>query len=342
MIKIDFDNAITADMMKVFLDGIQKNISVVGQKIILIDKVDLGCHILRLQSNTTERIEITNISINGSSLRQTLYFGYMLREGKKTQPATVFYDKDCVIEIPFINPVSTWISVLNRKLFPGELGTNLQEKYNIYFPERTEVNSIPIVCDFFRYDFDFTMIPKHGITSENAPYELYDIDTPVELYQEIYDALDLLKCDTAQKQYNQLDDEAFNTDMHWFTMNLVRKGQAVFDMSKIPKTNDFLNRLPMHKDAVTISVTPPGGYSAPHIDRRPADAPKEFIGCKQLYLPLNYPKGALVKMQNIGILPNAPVVFNPQSYTHSVVNPSAHYRIVLSIIFDYRSNSWMQ
>jgi len=341
MIEIDFDNVVKADMMNVFLDGVQANISMSGQKIILNDNMDLGCHILRLESNTPERIEIKNISVNGSSLRQTLYFGYMLQEGKKIQPATVFYDRNIVIEIPFMNPVSTWISVLNQKMFPGELGANLHEKYSIYFPERAEVNSIPIVRDFFRYDFDFTMLPKHGVTAENAPYELYDIDTPVELYQEIYDTLDLLKCSNAQTQYNRVDDKEFNTDMHWFTMNLVRKGQTVFDMSKLPKTNEFLNSLPMYKDAVAISVTPPGGYSAPHIDRRPADAPKEFVGCKQLYLPLNYPDGALVKMQGVGILPNAPVVFNPQSYTHSVVNSSAHYRIVLSIIFDYRSNSWL-
>lgn len=304
---------------------------------------EFGFNHLKIHLLDDNKFKITDVRVAGQSVRQTLYLSYIIDGSNIEQPATELWKKNQIWIMPFIYPISTWISVVDEKFPANILGKNIFDDYKIYFPERITVSEkyIPVVRDFFKYDFDFVAIKKTDLNQFNAPFEKYSIDIDAKtLYNEIYNKLDLLRVTKGQTLYNMAEDPTFNLNDHWFTMNIYRHGQPVVDQALLPKTFEFLKNTGIEIDAATISVTPPGGYAVTHIDKRDETSDPRFRGCKQLYMPLNYPNGAMAKLHRVGMVPLEPVVFNPQYYSHAVINDSDEHRIVLSIIFDYQHNDW--
>lgn len=330
----------------VSIDSLNASFVIENDKIIIHDSCSIGLHVLRIQQLDNEsRLEILNVKINGVSVRQTLYFGWIEQEDKKLQPATVLWEKTQIWVFPFLNPVSHWIGLLSEKLYLNSFGKNLFDLYKIYIPESIEINNkYPKgLQDFFKYNFNCTIVPKDCYQSKDIPFELYDIDIDTaSVYNEIYQNLSYLKSisDTYyQYDYNILEDSSLNTDNCWFNTKLFRNidGENFYkvEIDKLPLTYNFVNSLAIDYSKIAITVLPPGGYLYPHVDRRPENAPEKYKGCKELYIPLNYPKGAAIKLQNVGILPNTPVVMNNQYFAHAVVNDSNQTRIVLTVSFDY-------
>jgi hypothetical protein len=304
---------------------------------------EFGFSYLTVQLLNDAEFKIKDIRVANQSVRQTLFMSYVDEGSNRYQPATELYKSGQVWTMPFIYPISTWISVIDQKFPPNTLGTDIFSNYKIFFPKRVELDEkfIPVVRDFFKYDFDFVAIKKSELSQFNDPFELFDVNiNSTELYNEIYENLDLLRVVKGQTIYNMIDDLNFNKKDHWFTTNTHRHGNLVMDQNLLPKTFEFLNNFEHKIDSATISVTPPGGYAVTHIDKKSSDSDVRFLGCKQLYIPLNYPSGSMAKLHGVGLVPCQPVIFNPQYYSHSVVNNSKEYRIVLSIIFDYQCTDW--
>jgi hypothetical protein len=344
MIEIFYDSIHVPDLL-IELNNQPVNYSICSSSSVTIDQLqDFGFNHLKIRLlNDQTRFKITDVRVAGQSVRQTLNLSYVTHDESIQQPATEIWEKSQVWTLPFIYPISTWISVVDEKFPANSLGKNLFDEYMLYFPERILVDKkhIPVVRDFFEYDFDFVAIKKTQLTQYNCPFEKCHVDIDSEvLYHEIYNKLDFLRISGGQTLYNMAEDPNFDPTDHWFTMNTHRRGQLLIDPDLLPKTIEFLNNFEHTIDSATISVTPPGGYAVTHIDKRDESLDSRFRGCKQLYIPLNYPAGAVAKLHRVGAVPLEPVVFNPQYYSHAVVNDSDQHRIVLSIVFDYCSPAW--
>lgn len=336
-------NQKTVPLIRIEFNGEPATFTSSAQTINVNVNEEYGFNHLKVYLLEDAKFNIKDVRVADQTVRQTLYMSYIVDNGNMYQPATEMQKAGQIWIMPFIYPISTWISVIDEKFPPNILGTDIINKYKIYFPERIKLNKkfIPVVRDFFEYDFDFVAIEKTEITQFNDPFELYNINIDSEsLYKEIYENLDALRVVAGQTLYNMIDDPNFNKADHWFTLNTHRHGKPVIDPTLLPKTFDFLNKFEYEINSATISVTPPGGYAVTHIDKRSPDADIRFRGCKQLYMPLNYPAGAIAKLHRVGVVPLQPVVFNPQYYSHGIVNDSDEHRIVLSIIFNYKHEDW--
>lgn len=318
-----------------------------NNKININDNCDIGIHTLRIQLlDVGSRLEIQDVKINSVSVRQTLYFGWIEQNKEKLQPATVLWDTNQVWTLPFLNPVSHWIGLLGEKLEHNVLGKNLFDLYRIHIPESIEISSkYPQgLRDFFKYDFDCVIVPRQQCRSQDIPFETFDLAVDISsLYQEIYQNLEFLKTVAdkyIQVEYNLLDDPGVDLENIWFNVKILkdRYGQKTCKVNKdtLPLTYGFVDSLGIDYYQITITVLPPGGYLYPHIDRRPESDPEEYKGCKDLYIPLNYPAGAAIKFRSAGVPLQGPIITNPQYFSHAVVNDSDQTRIVLIVSFDYQ------
>jgi len=335
--------------LSISLDKQSLDYSIVENKIVLADPIDLGMHILRLQLlDNNSKVDIADVIINGSSLRQTLFFGFVEEDSTRTQPATCVWKTTQEWVLPFMNPVSHWIGLLGEKLRKDALGTDLSRDYRIYIPESCSLDDKfpPAITDFFKFNFDCVILHKDEVSVQNLPYELCTEEINIDgVYDEIYRNIDLIRSKlpigTGQNFYNQKDDKNFDYGGCWFTVTICRirdenKNYHIADPDMLPLTYALVDSLNLDYDAITVSVSPPGTYAYTHIDKRAVGSDEKFIGCKQLYIPLNYPEGAAIKFKNVGVLPQVPTIMNPQYYSHAVVNDSNETRIVLSIIYNYK------
>ena len=334
------------------LDKKSLDYSIVENKIVLADPIDLGMHILRLQLlDNNSKVDIVEVKINGASLRQTLFFSFVQQGSTRMQPATCIWEPSQIWVLPFMNPVAHWIGLLGEKLRRDVLGSDLNLDYKIYIPESIQLPDTfpPAVVDFFKFNFDCTILHKDDITAMNLPYEKYTekLDTQ-GVYDEIYKNLDLIRSTVpyrlGQTRYNERDDKNYDFNKGWFATTIhgfspSNKHCHIADSTMLPLTYALVNSLNLDPHSIAVSVSPPGTYAYTHIDKRKFNSEDKFNGCKQLYIPLNYPAGAMVKFRNVGILPEIPMINNPQYYSHAVVNNSNETRIVLSVTYDHRHNT---
>lgn len=329
----------------------------IDQNCVIVDcPVDLGIHILRVTSKCNKHISIVNVIINDSTLRdRSFYFSYVIDSaGKRYQPRTDLLEKDSTWCLPFMNPLGNWIGVIGSKFFKhGEIGRDLSENYFIFYPESIELPSAPPpIRDFFKYDFDFTVIPK---TNElwTFPYLKYKKKISKELidnaYQELVNKIDQLDDMIVYNSTFKEDSQEFNVleKEVWQRIPLGSFDKSnPKDIVKVPNPKQPLKKLPECRKLIEaidesdymysfIGILPPGAVGYPHIDDlyMGRSNSHEYQGCTQLYIPLNWPNGCYVKLANAGILPleNGPVVWNPDMFTHSLTNLSDTTRYVLVI-----------
>lgn len=350
MIEIIFDPSNSEfSNLSVSLDQKYLDYSIVENKIILADPIDLGMHILRLQLlENNSKVDIIEVKINGASLRQTLFFSFVQQGANRMQPATCVWETSQIWVLPFMNPVSYWIGVLGEKLRKDALGTDLGADYEIFIPEPVAVNNnlLSNLVEFFKFDFDCVILHKDDITTKNLPYRKYPVELNIDgIYDEIYKNIDLLRAsipnDKGQLRYNQKEEKNFDMKNSWFALTTckMQDGEKIYRVAgpeTLPLTYAFVESLNLDYEAVVISVSPPRSYCYVHTDRKAENSPEKFTGCKQLYIPLNYPIGSLIKAKSVGILPEIPIIFNPHYYAHAVVNDSDEARITLSVVYDHK------
>jgi hypothetical protein len=322
---------------------------------ILIDtELDFGLYMLRIKLLSEGRIRFNNITVNGVGIRQFLYLSWLDTNGIKSQPATEIWNTNQIWYAPFSNPMSLLISTASEKFESAELGTNLYEKYNIYYPEAVNVDaSFPqLIKDFFKNNFDFHVYPKlldidpfhkHSIPFFNFNFQ-YNFNN---LYTELTNQKEYLLSQQvipAQRKYNSLDVRD-NPDTNWctvFTYPYLNKAQSVtdfvLDKDQLPELYKFYCSLPIKNIYGSfLGLLPPGGYLSPHKDPIDNRTPG---GCSQWYFSVNAQEGNFLKIHKVGLLPfiNNPVVFNNQDFTHAAVNQSNEPRWVVSIFANLEEN----
>jgi hypothetical protein len=136
-----------------------------------------GFHLLKIVSNNTAEFEFTNAVLNGATFNQTLYTMYMEVNGKKKQNTTLS-NHARELYLPFMNPLSWWLTSCFSKIPPALYGGGLYEQLEVYYPETLDIgDQYPqVVQDFFKHNWDFYCHPKltDGYYREDVPYWVID------------------------------------------------------------------------------------------------------------------------------------------------------------------------
>jgi hypothetical protein len=316
----------------------------------------IGLAMLKIKLLNSSTIKFENVFIDGVGVRQCLFLSWTEKDNQKIQPCTELWEKDLVWHMPISNPLSLLLSIASEKFKTGELGTNLYEKYDIYFPESIKVNeSYPtIVKDFFKYNFSFYAEPK---INKNELYSHLKVPffnlnfkyDPEPIYQELVNNHDYLVdqefIKPLQLDYNKDDlKNEFDSKLNWRTVypyipDLGRKkaiDEFVLDKNRFAHLYKFYQSLPARYIYHSyVSIMPPNSFISPHVDLR---KDLDLHGCTQLYFALNHdPKEHFFKLNSVGLVPvsnDSLVCINNQRYTHAVVNHSPNWRYVIGCFAD--------
>lgn len=304
---------------------------------------EFGLHKLTITSLNDVRLEILQVFINGCSLRKMLYLGWIENsDHQKFQPGSVIWEANQTWHLPFGHPVSYWLELVESKFPNGMLGTNLYEKYWIYYPDRMIVDSdkFPkIIADFFLHNFNFVAIPKETAIAEQIPYVWYKKSIP-------HDLLELAGCEVVknvdsgttesytQRRENQKEfGNKFNSN--WNVTWLYKYGERLPLANDYPHVQAIIDLLDLDCWSVFIGKLSPGDFIYPHVDDMNKSKPEyvNYQGCTQLYVPLVWPEGSFIKFAGAGILPmnNELMVINNDTFTHSVVNTGNQPRYALGL-----------
>jgi hypothetical protein len=319
----------------------------------IISEIDFsGLAILTIKLLTPGKVNFQNVYLDNVNIRQFLFLSWGELNSEKIQPCTDLWEVGQTWVLPISNPLSLLISLGIDKFNSWELGSNLFEKYDIFFPESIEIKeSFPkLIKDFFHYDFDFyaqKKVKKDELYGNSKiPFFQFDYEYDKEsLYKELHDNYEYLIGQEFYKpyqlDYNKADEQnKFNPDLNWRTIYsyLPKKQNSIddftLDKNRLPLLFDFYKQLPLKNIYVSfIGILPPGGYIAPHKDQREGILPH---GCTQLYFALNPSEDHYFKLNGVGSIPldEKTTVVNNQNYTHTVINQGTEMRYAIGLFCD--------
>jgi len=304
-----------------------------------------GVHQLSLQfTNDDQCIEISDVKLNGSSFKETLYLSYTQQPDQlPLQPSTSLQGTQQKWILPFGTPMGFWISLAQKKFANGEFGKNLYEKYNIMYPEILKLSDrFPsAVKSFYEQDFDFIVTARDEDLWKLPVYPLKNLHIDSKLMQSAHEEI-LLKYQRILPVAGQDHDEKqpANWTKFWVgdespTVDL----NTVVTKNEMPFTCALVDALGLtNLVSIYLGVLQPGGYIKPHMDNHP-DFIKSRQGQCYVYLPLNWQPGNHFKVLG-GPIFNDPIPYcvNNQGYVHCVVNDSDLPRTVIAVWADANSN----
>lgn len=328
---LDLENS-NFDGIALAIDSKNYDYTIKDNKIIIDAPIDPGVHMLDLQMlNNSQRITITDVKVFGSSLREFIYLSYIqLPSGERLQPHTTLWDTAQVWKLPFANPMSFWLTLVNSKLQAGDLGTNLYEKYYIEYPDSIILSDDypQLIKDFYRYNFDFVCVEKSNIfLRPYVPHKGLTKEFIGEILEYIEQNKKFLLDNSnrgGQEYYNNIE---FGKS-EWQTLRVFNNST---ELIKLPWIDQLKTELGINAiRSMTIGFLPPGGFLAPHIDS--FNKTKEYLGCCVFYLPLTWPKGATFKFSGAPVVfENASMIINNAQYVHALTNSGDHERIVITV-----------
>ncbi len=343
-LEIEFEEEITEDII-VCVDESIIDFQISYNKLVAELTLDIGIHLLSIKLKNSRKVSIKDVLVNQTSVRQFLYLSWVEENKTKIQPCTDLWNSNQVWNIPISNPMSLLVSTAFEKFTDSDLGTNLYEKYDIYYPESVIINdSFPVlVKDFFKYNFDFHLHPKASVRNlfgnEQVPYFQFDYKyNEIEIYNELQNNIDYLlsyEKIPAQHRYNNSSDQKRWRTIFPYPYNngvVQNVDDFILDKIKLPILYEFYKSLPIENIYLSfLGLLPAGGYIAPHKDFSNNDIP---AGCRQLYFAVNGKSGNYLKIHNVGLVPycDRPTVLNNQSFTHSLVNQSNEPRWIIAVV----------
>lgn len=323
----------------------------------IIINVDFGFHTLSITNLSDEHVEIEKVLIGTSDSRKMLYLSWATDSNQCTyQPCTALWQKGMTWTLPFIFPMSNWITCAEEKFKNGAYGTDLSQDYVCYYPEslKIENSTIPdIVKDFYEVNFDFTVVPVNCTDPTRIPFMKYNRQIPENLINnirsEIHEKRYLIEENHEVPVSTESNLAEFNLQSSdvWKTYSVYRI--SVEDMSitedkleTFPSIRQLFEYLQLDVYHCFIGLLRPGQFIYPHIDDKSKHYSHDYQkyhnyqryqGCTQLYIPIDWPAGSSLKFANVGIVPvdRGPVVLNTDYFTHSAVNTGDQDRFVLAI-----------
>lgn len=332
------------ERVNMVVDGMFCMHKVDGNTITFDTELGNGFHLLELHNLTNSTIQLIDVEVDGVSLLHTLYMTFALDRVDKRQ-TTILNNNDKALYVPFINPISQWISTCAEKVPYSLMAGDLYNKYDVYFPESIEIpDTYPkLVRDFFMYNSDFHIHPKKkdAFACTDVPYSVASGIKYVEeeLLTEFMFNLSYMQ-EVArlpkQSEYN-------NSKLPWKVVDLMINESRSADLDslltvnreKLPHLYQFLTQFKTENIAhAFIGILAPGEYISPHCDTyEEYKHVNGLVGCTQIYIPINFKKGNFFKMNKVGLVPvGSPTLINTYNFSHSLINDSDEYRFALAVV----------
>jgi len=298
------------------------------------------------------KIEIIDAILDGVSFRQTLCLAFGKDTLGKRYQTRVLDQHTQKIHIPFINPISQWISSCAEKIPRYEIFDHtLYDNYQIYYPESVDVpEKFPkIIRDFFKHDFSFHAHPRliEEYYDPRVPYAPINIEHLYDerlLAKELLDQFEYIKGisrEPGQNIYNSVD---ASRKIHWSVIDVIvshpvrynLESDFKLDKDRVPQLYQLIKNLNLDTIVhVFIGILAPGEFISPHVDSYHdyQYILKDFGGCSQIYIPINFKPGNLFKLANVGLLPlDKPTLINNHNFSHALINDSSEYRFSIAVV----------
>jgi len=339
------------DAVEVSIDKQICDHTISKDKISITQTLPQGIHKLRLTAYSDNEclLKITNVKINGDDIKHTIYLSYIEDQGKKIQPTTEIWKSGLTWTLPFGNPLSMWFVLTSKKFENGLYGSNLYERFVIYYPESVQVedNHPNVVKDYFKYDFDFTVINKSDLDITNIPFQYVDIgmsDVDFEnCKNEILENIDKL---SDIQQYWHTDrknqtDTAYDPKV-WIRFPVIEMGEYTEVSEFLIQTRKLLESLDINNiEYAGIAMTKSKGAIKPHVDDKIVDDTyRSLANYINLQFGITVNPGAKMKLAGIGLIPldDGAFILNNGIYNHSLVNDNDSLRIRMLLKFKTENN----
>jgi len=259
------------------------------------------------------KIEISDIQINGDSIKHMIYTGYCTDgNGTVHQPATAVWDTGCVFTIWIHTEIGEMYSRIYEAIRNGDYGQNLFENYTLTvdrplittgnWPER--IRSFYATAHGPQWWYKEDMVPWRYC---NLPE--YDTD---ELLSELQPMMKY-----TEERYNRgyciSQIKEYASDLPFIELD---------DISS-PLVRDFVTSVGYTRILdISIQTLSPGTYIDIHRDDHYKRAAYPYMrGCKKLYWACKAHEGVYFKQGRGGILPlDKPLLLDTIEHPHAVIH----------------------
>lgn len=351
IIKIDTNISLDSKSLNIKIDNTQVNYTINNFEIVIDCDITFGFHFLKLQTNFTfdsvsDKIQIIDVLINESSIRQMLYLGFS--PDKTRRYTTIINHRDPEWHLPFGNPVSWWLPECMTKI-PNELyGSDLNKSLEIFYPECIELpSSFPqLIKDFFKFNFGFTAYNKEEVKTPlhnlNIPYLPIQIEYDEQaLYDEFMNNLEYLQSEKyipRQNKYNER--EINNYSKPWYTDLAIVDSKITVAQQQFPEFHKLLNSIEgIDVKLSFIGTLYPNSYVAPHVDDfyKRVDYMRKVEGLSQIFIPIGWTENNYFKASKVGLIPyqQGALLFANSNFPHASVNCSDKIRFSIGLMSEF-------
>lgn len=295
-------------------------------------EVETGWYELKVEYVDT-KIEIQDIKINDTSIREIIYTGYYTDgSGKIHQPATAVWDEGGVFSIWLHTELGVLFQRTVEGISNGDYGKNLFENYLLTVDRPLSIkDKWPAeIVSFFKN--------AHGPqwwrrNTDTTPW----LKRPIPNLDSVDVDLLLSELDKVCTQPNVPDEGRLikalkphhpSGDCRFCDLPFVELDDLGSDIVR-----DFVSSIG-YKRVIDINVQTldPGKHIAIHNDERKRDGDPYMRGCKMFYWTCKNPEGVHFKLGRGGVLPhNEPLLINNIVHPHAVVNEGNQTRTSILI-----------
>ena len=344
--------------LDVLINDIPTDHVIDNDRIVIKSNVPSGVNLLTLRAKDHDQqllIKLKDFILNEVSARQTLYLAYT--EQPKKTCSTWMTELSNSLVIPFGNPMSWWLTVCASKIPNKEYGSNLYEKYQIFYPESVDVaDPIPkLVKDFMKHDFNFHVVDisqmSDPVRNHLVPFVKVNLKYNEDvLYNEFLKKIDLLNSSDYAPKQNSYNNKETQTANPWRVSMAVKtnntndwKSTIQYSYEDFPNLYSLLEQI----DSIGgirivhafVGQVDSGSYVAPHIDDLYQYHPSYTMtdGCSNFYIPIGWTVGNYFKFSSVGLVPydQGALLINNSQFTHASVNSSDKIRFTIGVSCEF-------
>lgn len=341
----------------ILINDVLVSYQLINNQIIIEHDILFGLNLLKIKLIQGSKVILTDLNLNGVSNEHTLYLTYY--ENPNTN-STWLTEASPDLIIPFGNPMSWWLCECARKIPNTYYGTNLYEKFDIFYSKAIQANtSYPkLLQDFMRYTVGFHVNEKNKpmLHNKTLPWIKINLDyNEQQLLEEFHSNEKLLENKYFRPgigQFNTKESEKAFIDKyllkpHKTFPNLkvifehnTTKDKAIpeFQEQDLPHFFKLIKQIESMGIEIImsyISTVYPNSYVAPHVDDfyKRIDLYSETSGCSQFAIPIGWKDNNYFKFDNVGFLPYEQGAFliNNSDFTHASINNSDAVRFTIGI-----------
>jgi hypothetical protein len=296
-----------------------------------------GWQIIEIPHNGSTPYEITDVKINGQSLRELLYLAWFTKpSGEKLQPGNILTDMPGKWSIILHSDISVLKERVCNQITNGDYGTNLFEKYQWFLDlaEPLEKSIKPQIDAFMERSQGLNLYPK----KEYQWWPFISLNIPVDdsIQEDLklmtfgrrpspphynWGYLDIMSKDDPNEFCRSIDQLPLPNCVKWLsglgiTSWTTIKSFVLYEHGYIDLHRDFDNT---NFNNTTVLFDPTKGL------------PDKGFGIRHLHIPINNNEKITLKLSGGTLMPKTVNLLNNGGYSHSGFNLSNNVRYAVVI-----------